>query len=179
MQHCFLLSRRSLPFLGSAMGNAIANHENRCDFGALSSKSTHKALRGGTWGTFRPRPLGTPANGGRDRKEKPHSILGCYEARHDSRKLFGSNSFRPNMTGRRFHRTTEAIPRRPWKAKRFFASRPVKISIKRVCEGCARGMPRHLKLLPLISIVGCPGRRVIPVPEILLDCLLFCANLGW
>ena len=42
----------------------------------------------------------------------------------------------PNMTGRRFHRTTEAIPRRPWKAKRFFASRPTKISNK---EGYARG----------------------------------------
>ena len=37
MQHCFLLSRKSLRFLGSAMGIAIANRKNRCDFGALST----------------------------------------------------------------------------------------------------------------------------------------------
>ena len=42
-----------------------------------------------------------------------------------------------NMTGRRFHRTTEAIPRRPWKAKRLFRSRPVKI------EGYARVRTRY------------------------------------
>ena len=36
MQHCFLLSQKSLRFLGSAMGIAIANRKNRCDFGALS-----------------------------------------------------------------------------------------------------------------------------------------------
>ena len=42
----------------------------------------------------------------------------------------------PNMTGRRFHRTTEAIPCRPWKSKSPFASRPMKISIK---KGDARG----------------------------------------
>ena len=38
MQHCFLLSWKSLRFLGSAMGIVIANHKNRCDFGALSSR---------------------------------------------------------------------------------------------------------------------------------------------
>ena len=42
-----------------------------------------------------------------------------------------------NMTGRRFHRTTEAIPRCPWKSKSPFASRPMKISIQRGREGCA------------------------------------------
>ena len=46
------------------------------------------------------------------------------------------------MTGRRFHRTTEAIPRRPWKAKSPFASRPIQIGIKRVREECARGTTR-------------------------------------
>ena len=35
MHHCSLLSRKSLRFLGSAMGMAIANRKNRCDFGAL------------------------------------------------------------------------------------------------------------------------------------------------
>ena len=38
MQHCFLLFRKSLRFLGSAMGIAIANRKNRCDFGALSNQ---------------------------------------------------------------------------------------------------------------------------------------------
>ena len=36
MQHCFLLSRKSLRFLGSAMGIAIAHRKICCDFGALS-----------------------------------------------------------------------------------------------------------------------------------------------
>ena len=35
MQHCFVLSRKSLRFLGSAMGIAIANRKSRCDFGVL------------------------------------------------------------------------------------------------------------------------------------------------
>ena len=35
----------------------------------------------------------------------------------------------PNMTGRRFHRTTEATPPPPWKAKRSFDSRPIKACI--------------------------------------------------
>ena len=37
MQHCFPLFRKSLRFLGSAIGIAIANRQNRCDFGALRS----------------------------------------------------------------------------------------------------------------------------------------------
>ena len=40
MQHCFLLSRKSLRFLGSTMGIAIANRKNRCDFGALRIASS-------------------------------------------------------------------------------------------------------------------------------------------
>ena len=43
----------------------------------------------------------------------------------------------PNMTGRRFHHTTGAIPRRPWKARSLFAPRPIKNKHKkRVREGC-------------------------------------------
>ena len=34
-----------------------------------------------------------------------------------------------SMTRRRFQRTTEVIPRRPWKSKNHFASRPIKIGI--------------------------------------------------
>ena len=34
------------------------------------------------------------------------------------------------MTGRKFHRTKEVIPRRPWKSKTPFLSRPTKTSIK-------------------------------------------------
>ena len=48
----------------------------------------------------------------------------------------------PNMTGGRFHRTTEAIPRRPWKSKSPFASGPMKISIKRGTRG-GRGTTRY------------------------------------
>ena len=35
MQHCSFLSWKSQRFPGSAMGIAIANRKNRCDFGAL------------------------------------------------------------------------------------------------------------------------------------------------
>ena len=42
MQHCFLLFQKSLQFLGSAMGIAIANRKNRCDFGALRLGVTTK-----------------------------------------------------------------------------------------------------------------------------------------
>ena len=67
------------------------------------------------------------------------------------------------MTGRLFHRTTEVIPRRPWKAKSTFASRPIKMSIK---KGTRRVRTRYEKvLLAFISFVQCPGRPVIPVPE--------------
>ena len=49
----------------------------------------------------------------------------------------------PNMTGRGFHRTTEVIPRRPWKSKSPFASRPIKISKTTRTQGRARGTTRH------------------------------------
>ena len=51
----------------------------------------------------------------------------------------------PNMSRRRFHCTTEAIPLRPWKAKslEILVSRPIKISIKMVREGCTRGTTRY------------------------------------
>ena len=44
MQHCFLLSRKSLRFQGSAMGIAIANRKNRCDFDALSLGALQSGL---------------------------------------------------------------------------------------------------------------------------------------
>ena len=69
----------------------------------------------------------------------------------------------PNMTVRRFHRTTEANPRRPWKAKNPFASRPIKVSINKGTRGVRT---RYDTVpLPFISIARCPGRPVIPVPE--------------
>ena len=67
------------------------------------------------------------------------------------------------MTGRRFHHTTEVIPSRPWKAKSPFASRPMKISIKKGMWGVRTRY--DTVLLPFISIVRCPGRLVIPAPE--------------
>ena len=45
MQRCFLLSRKSLRFLGSATGIVIANRKNRCDFGALSLKPNQGSRR--------------------------------------------------------------------------------------------------------------------------------------
>ena len=68
MQHCFLLSWKSQRFLGSAMGIAIADRKNRCDFGALSTLVSGKdsgcilgcILRklANSWST--PRQLPTP-----------------------------------------------------------------------------------------------------------------------
>ena len=47
----------------------------------------------------------------------------------------------PNMTGRRCHRTTEAIPRHPWKSKSLcFLTKKQK---HRDEEGCARGTTRY------------------------------------
>ena len=66
----------------------------------------------------------------------------------------------PNMTGRRFHRTTEALPRRPWKAKRFFASRPIKISIKKGTRGVRTRY--DTVLFPFISIVPRSSSHVGP-----------------
>ena len=67
------------------------------------------------------------------------------------------------MTGRRFHRTTEAIPRRPWKAKSPFASKPTKISINWGTQGVRTRY--GTVLLPFIPIVRSPGRPVILVPD--------------
>ena len=58
------------------------------------------------------------------------------------------------MTGRRFHRTTEAIPRRPWKSTSPFASRPMKINIKRGTRGVRARY--DVALPPFISIVRSP-----------------------
>ena len=69
----------------------------------------------------------------------------------------------PNMTGRRFHRTTEAIPRRPWKSKSPFASRPIYISIEKGMRG-ARARYDTVRL-PFISIVRSPGRPFISASE--------------
>ena len=75
----------------------------------------------------------------------------------------GAQISTPNMTGRRFHRTTEAIPRRPWKARSPFASRPIRISIKKGTRGMRTTYNTVLR--PYISIVRCSSRPVIPVPE--------------
>ena len=56
----------------------------------------------------------------------------------------------PNMTGRRFHRIMEAIPRRPWKSKIPFAPRPIKTSINKGTQGYDAVLP------PFISVVRSP-----------------------
>ena len=51
------------------------------------------------------------------------------------------------MTGRRFRRTTEAIPRRPWKSTSAFASRPIEISKN---TGTQRARARYDLYGPLV-----------------------------
>ena len=69
----------------------------------------------------------------------------------------------PNMTGRGFHRTPEAIPCRPWKSERPFASttRPFKICKNTATQG------RNDAILPsFISIVRSPRRPIVSVPNL-------------
>ena len=49
----------------------------------------------------------------------------------------------PNMTRRRFHRATEVSPRRPWKSKSPFASRPLQRSEIQGRKGHAQGTTRY------------------------------------
>ena len=70
----------------------------------------------------------------------------------------------PNMTGRRFHRTAEAIPRQPWKSKSPFAYRCMKISIKRGTRGARARY--DVALPPFISVVRSPGRPVTLVTDL-------------
>ena len=63
------------------------------------------------------------------------------------------------MSGRRFHGTTEAIPRRPGSLKAPFAFRPMKISIKKGTRGVHARYDAELP--PFISIVRCPGHPII------------------
>ena len=69
----------------------------------------------------------------------------------------------PNMTGQGFHRTTEVIPRRPWKSKSPFASRTIKTSKNTGTQGVHARYDAVLP--PIISIIRSPGRPVILVPE--------------
>ena len=57
----------------------------------------------------------------------------------------------------------EAIPRRPWKSKNPFASRPMKISIERATQGVRARYDAVLP--PFIPVVRSPGRPVILVPD--------------
>ena len=49
----------------------------------------------------------------------------------------------PNMTRRRFHRTTEVIPRRPWKSKSPLLPDLIKQVKTQGCKGCIRGTTRY------------------------------------
>ena len=69
----------------------------------------------------------------------------------------------PNMTGRRFHRITELIPCRPWKSKSPFASRPMKINIRKGTRGVRATYDEVLP--PYISVVWSPGRPVLSLPD--------------
>ena len=102
-----------------------------------------------------------PKHQGNKKKERARILLG--NGRNTvSRALLRRRSI-PNMTGRMFHRTKEMIPRRPWKAKSPFASRPIRISINKGMRGVS---VRYVAvLLPFISIIRSPGCPVILVPE--------------
>ena len=89
-----------------------------------------------------------------ERKRRPNANASVLRTQHfrtlsgweDSLQLaskvccyfsYSSENFStPNMTGRRFHRTIEVIPRCPWNSKSPCASSPIKTSIS---EGDARG----------------------------------------
>ena len=60
----------------------------------------------------------------------------------------------PNMTGWRFHRTTEAMPRDPWKAQSPFASRPIKTSLKKDTRGASTTPSLTLCFAPVVQSYG-------------------------
>ena len=65
----------------------------------------------------------------------------------------------PNMTGRRFHRTMEMIPARPWKSKSPSVSTPINKVQNKGTQGVRARYGAELP--PFISIVRYPGRPVI------------------
>ena len=69
------------------------------------------------------------------------------------------------MTGRRFHRTMEMIPARPWQSKSPSASTLIKQCTNKGTQGVQARYGTELP--PFISIVQYvyPGRPVISVPE--------------
>ena len=83
----------------------------------------------------------------------------CGEAGREQPHALDAYQSTPNMTGRRFHRTMEMIPARPWQSKSPSVSTPIKQSTK---QGNARVRARYgAELPPFISTVRCPGRPVI------------------
>ena len=68
----------------------------------------------------------------------------------------------PNMTGRRFHRTTEVMQRCPWKSKS-----PLLPDLLNEAYTTGRGARTRYDavLPPFISIVRCPPSSSHPVPD--------------
>ena len=101
--------------------------------------------------------LGPPKNGPKSQLkcQNNKSTGHCWHFKWLLGPFFcGDAKTTPNMTGRRLHRTTEAIPRRPWKAQSPFASRHIRISIRKGTRGVRTRY--DTVLLPFISIVRCP-----------------------
>ena len=103
------------------------------------------------------RPPGTKSNQltwpkvlWRGRKSREHKI---------SPKFFNDTEY----DRARFHRTTEVIPRRPWKSKSPLCSRPIRTSISKGTQG-VRARDDAI-LLPFISILRSPCCPVIPVHD--------------
>ena len=64
------------------------------------------------------------ANGRASLHMKPVGVSSSLQDGHFRKPMFSNYHSTPNMTGQRFHRTTEVIPCRPWKSRSPFASRP-------------------------------------------------------
>ena len=77
----------------------------------------------------------------------------------------------PNMTGQKFHRATDMIPRRPWKPKSPFASTPTKINrstgTQRVRARCDAVLPPFIPSYgpPVVQSYWSP--KHLHAPEIL------------
>ena len=102
--------------------------------------------------------------------KKNEVIFGFFAALFALRTLSPDNGLSsrecrstPNMTGRRFQRTMGVIPRRPWKSKGPFASRPYQ---NRHGQGDARGAQEVQHGTSSIHfLVGHRSSPFISVPE--------------
>ena len=98
-------------------------------------------------------------------------IFLCFYCRLAVSDIRRGQESTPNMTRQRFHCTMEVIPALAWKSESLSVSRPSQLSVcvyiyTHINKGTHEVQARyHAEFPPLISIVRCPGRPVISVPE--------------